>query len=465
MQRKARWWVGAVLAALVPAAWAADGQLDPAFDGDGLNFIMWPGTVVQVEATSVAVLPDRSVVVAGWLDNGSNNRDFALRRFMADGTYDAWFGGSGAVVVPFDLEPGENDRELGVFPTAGGKLLVVGTAGLGAQPYQRPALLRLHADGTPDESFGPGGKRTITSHPFGAAGYFWFRAAAQDASGRILLAGLCSGCSDGGLSDVTVMRLDADGNLDTGFGNSGYARFGRRSDGDVAYQETALAVAADSVGRVVVAGSSELNGDPNEIVRPLVVRFTADGQLDAGFGGDGFDELQMLGSWEARAVAVDPVSNAAVVSLATTPAPSIAPAALLVRYLANGAMSASWGDDGFVNLSLEEGTRIDALAIRSDRRVVAAGLIDPNGSLQQDFFLARLLSSGERDNSFDGNGVKRVAFDVTVNSHDRAQAIALWKDQAIIAGTLFNFSDGISYGFGVLRLQSSYLFGDSFEVP
>ena len=176
----------AVLLSFSIVALANDGDPDPTFSSDGKAWFVWPDTMVQAEATAVAALADGSVAVAGWVDYGSNNRDFAVAKFRNDGALDTTFADQGTRIVPFDLEPAQSDRACGVFDAGGGKVLIVGAAGLSIKPYERPALLRLNANGQPDTSFGPGGKRVIATQPLGTGASFSFNSAAKAANGTML---------------------------------------------------------------------------------------------------------------------------------------------------------------------------------------------------------------------------------------------------------------------------------------
>jgi uncharacterized delta-60 repeat protein len=451
-----------VLTFLPLRAHAADGDLDPGFSGDGKVWHDWPSSLVQAETTAVLALGDGSVVTAGWIDNGDDNRDFALAKFTPAGVLDSNFGNAGTLTVPFDLVAGGDDRAFGVFAVAGNKLLVVGSAEVGPQLYRQPALLRLNANGQPDATFGAGGKRTIAAQPFGASASLSFKVARRAPDGRLLMAGYCQNCGNGGPPDFVALRLSAEGDVDSGFGNSGWVNFGRAESG-LWLDEQVNDIAADSLGRVVLAGTTELNSDPNQIVRPLLVRFTAAGQLDTGFNGTGFLVINLLGSWGASAMAMDLANDGSIIAVNMINPGAATPAAMLMRIGNNGTINTAFGENGLADLTRDEGSHIDALVIREDRRIMAAGWIDPNGANERDFFLARTLANGDIDVSFDGNGVKRVAFDIVTNSYDLANAMTLSNERAVIAGSIYAHHTNVHYATGVLRLQSSLIFAHAFE--
>ncbi len=453
----------ALLSALAATAFSAtthaeDGDPDPGFHEDGRAWHIWPDTFVQAETTAVAALRDGSVVTAGWVDRGDDNRDFAIAKFRADGSLDTTFGDQGTRVVAFDLEPGGDDRALGVFELADGKLQIVGSAGSSVAPYAWPASLRLQANGQPDA----GGKAWLTTHPWGNGANFVFERAARAADGTIVLAGLCTSCGQGGLADVLAVRLQPDGQADGTFGNQGWYSFGRVGPDDSWMVERAEAVAIDRAGRVLLAGHEETHTDPDERQRPLLLRLTAQGEADATFGEDGLVVLDLLGSWSAQALATDPGNDSAVLALNITNMPAAMPSTLLLRVRSTGVLDTAFGDGGAVGLSWAEGNAVHALAIGADRRINAAGWVDPDGAAQFYFFAARVLHDGTPDASFDGNGVRQLGMPIDTNTHARASALALSAGRPVLAGSLFDVV-GAQFATGVARLQADRIFASDFE--
>lgn len=452
----------------VPAV-ADDGDPDPAFSGDGKAVFGWPSNYVQVESAAVAAFADGSVVTAGWVDNGNNNRDFAVARFSASGAVDASFGNQGSVVVPFDLVPGGNDRGVAVFAQTDGKVLVAGYAGIDTAPYVRPALLRLLPNGQPDAGFGTGGKQVVTSHPWGAGANMIILKAVQQRDGKIVLGGTCGNCPQGSPADVLLVRLLPNGSVDTGFGNQGWVSFGRIENNF--YQEERLSdLAVDSTGRILVAGYTESPDDPNERRIPLIVCFNADGSLDTAYGSGGYALINLLGSWSADALAPSLRklgSGLSVrrlfVALNLDATPAQTRTGLLVALNASGSLLTSFGTDGLVDLTRDEGVEIRALAVRDDNSVTAAGWIDRVGSAAYDFFIARTTYDGELDTTFDGNGVRSVPFDLTTNSYDQPTAMTLSAQRPLIAGNVQNLFGPTPWNTGVLRMQSDHLFASDLD--
>jgi uncharacterized delta-60 repeat protein len=97
----------------------------------------------------------------------------------------------------------------------------------------------------------------------------------QQADGKLVVAGYSwNGSND----DVALVRYNTDGSLDTGFDGDGKVTTAIGTGYDEGYS-----VIQQADGKLVVAGTS-YNGSSNDFA---LVRYNADGSLDASFDGDG----------------------------------------------------------------------------------------------------------------------------------------------------------------------------------
>ena len=197
------------------ARYDTDGTLDSTFGGDGrVTTDISAKRYVSDEATAVAIQPDGRIVVAGSSCCGyrpASDSDFTLARYNDDGTLDSSFGIEGMVTT--DL--GSIYETISSIAILGdGKIVAVGRSGYDL------AVVRYNDDGSLDTSFGSEGK--VTTH-FG--GYSAEAAAlAIQADGEIVAAGIWTiGCYPGGHcpSEFALARFNADGSLDTSFGEDG----------------------------------------------------------------------------------------------------------------------------------------------------------------------------------------------------------------------------------------------------
>jgi uncharacterized delta-60 repeat protein len=236
------------------ARYNLDGTLDTTFgDGGMVTTDLRP----EPNSNGIAIQTDGKILAVGSsFDAGGES--FALVRFNADGTPDTTFGSGGMVTTVFETNAGAH----GVAIQPDGKIVVAGVTFASSKAGGAPglAVARYDPDGALDPTFGDGGT-VVTDLPGGAAA---FRVAIQ-ADGKILAMG-GSAFSTG--PEFTLVRYNADGSLDDGFGKHG-SLVSKLLD-----PFGAFAIQPD--GRVVAAGTDF-----------MLVRFNADGTLDATFGTGG----------------------------------------------------------------------------------------------------------------------------------------------------------------------------------
>ena len=237
------------------ARYNADGSLDTGFHSDGkVTTAVGSG---HDEARAVAVQSDGKIVAAGY-----GNNDFAVVRYNADGTLDTGFHNDGTATTAIGSGA---DRAYSVAVQSDGEIVLAGYSNNGSDDDF--AVVRYNADGSLDTGFGTGGKVTTAI----GSGIDIARSVAIQSDGKIVLAGYSNNGSD---DDFAVVRYNADGSLDTGFGTGGKVTTAIGSGTDIA-----RSVAIQSDGKIVAAGYSG-----NYFA---VVRYNADGSLDTGFGTGG----------------------------------------------------------------------------------------------------------------------------------------------------------------------------------
>ncbi len=217
----------------------SDGRMDGTFDGDGALGLGGDG---HDEATSVAVLPDGRILVAG---EDSTENTMRVRRLLTNGLPDSTFSGDGVAQVPGTLN---RVSDLDLRPD--GSVLVAGDAYNGLD--RDGVVIRLTSAGAVDATFGgPTGARL----DLGADETSFSVDVAPD--GKVVVAGHTSAGYD-----AVVGRLRADGKPDTGFGPRGLRRLGGGSD--IAYDAT---VQPD--GRILVTGDDGTSRSNIVVVRLL----------------------------------------------------------------------------------------------------------------------------------------------------------------------------------------------------
>jgi uncharacterized delta-60 repeat protein len=162
---------GAVVARL-----RATGALDPDFGAGGRLTLS-----AATSAGAVLVQPDRNILVAG---NTSGSAVMTVTRLRPDGSLDTTFGSGGTAIVDFGSLA---DLLGGAVLQPDGRIVVAGYT----QASEDVAVARLNANGSPDATFGTGGKATVD---FGVATFG--NAVARAPNGRIVVAGQKTGGDD-----------------------------------------------------------------------------------------------------------------------------------------------------------------------------------------------------------------------------------------------------------------------------
>ncbi len=230
-----------------------DGSLDETFGDAGVII-----TDVSNDdgANAVAIQDDGKIVVAGFASSSPEStdfRDFAVVRYNSDGSLDTDFGEGGKLLT--DIGGDSPDVAYAIALVPGGKIVLAGTVTVGAQFCSTDAcwkngfgLVQYNSEGSLDTSFGDGGM-VSNDYGFSSGNYSLVRLP----DGRLATAGYLS------QTDFGLEIYNADGSLDTSLGKKGIIRelFGE-------YQDEAHAVALQPDGKVVLAGTA--NVDPDDIL-------------------------------------------------------------------------------------------------------------------------------------------------------------------------------------------------------
>jgi uncharacterized delta-60 repeat protein len=237
--------LGILVEALEARRLLSAGEVDPSFGQGGFAYY-----ADSVPARAMAVQPGGKILVAE--DNGF------LERFNPDGSRDQAFGpnGNGMSSISLDI--------VGLAVDAQGRIVVGGNGSGGADWV----VARLNADGSPDGTFNgtdpyDGAVNSIRYLPPSTLvgireGAAWF---ALQRDGKVLLGGYFNGgetdpavsTSFGGTTDsnVELIRLNADGTLDTSFGDRGETI---TRNGDWTTYGTGRALLVRPNGQIVVTG-------------------------------------------------------------------------------------------------------------------------------------------------------------------------------------------------------------------
>jgi len=190
---------------------------------------------------------------------------------------------------------------------SGGKIIAAGASGSLASPPMDAVLVRYNTNGTLDTSFGSAGTGMVFTD-IGSSNNFANAVAVQTPGDKIVVAGHAFVDFAADTSDIALLRYNADGTPDTGFGTSG-AVVTNLGAFDNAFS---VALYPDPDNRIVVSG----NTGSGAAVSAAVLRFTPNGALDTTFGTGGIVTASPTGpsaAASANAVLVQPDRSVVVV--------------------------------------------------------------------------------------------------------------------------------------------------------
>ena len=229
-------------------------------------------------------------------------------------------------------------------------------------------LVVIAAPADLDPTFGNLGK--VVSSPDGSEATFGEKMALQS-DGKIVMFG------NGNDLGFIVVRYNADGSLDTTFGNNGWNSTTFEAD-----VTTANAIDIQADGKIVVGGS--VRTIVNNVVSSdfAVARFNSDGTLDTTFDGDGkitisFNDL-LNNVYSEYLSTIKVGSDGKIIVAGTAINSAVDNYFILARINANGSLDTTFGTDGkFVDQRMAGSNldRITDLIILSDGKIVASGTI------------------------------------------------------------------------------------------
>jgi uncharacterized delta-60 repeat protein len=288
-----------------------DGTPDAGFGNGGKVFADFGSDTDR--AWALLLMPDQSIVVGGETNTGNTagGVDFALARFSASGAPVAGFGTQGKVITPLKSAAGTDivralalqtvDGEARILAVGGegdflaarytdagaldgtfatnGKVVGLFSASIGAAhavtvlPGGEAVLaghighdfaaVQLTATGQLDNRFGPAHDGRFVL-PVSASNWDEATAVVRQADGKLILSGwVYSGASSAG--DFGALRLQADGQLDSSFGNAGITikPMAASTKNDLAHAAVLQPDARIPTVRAIIAG--EANGSNHDV--------------------------------------------------------------------------------------------------------------------------------------------------------------------------------------------------------
>lgn len=422
-------------------AQAADADFDTSFNGTGNDYIVGGGPAETDASSALCVQADGRLVLAGVHSFSLVSHAVRVYRREPNGGADPLFTPASVPVTIQDINAIPYAPTCAIQPD--GKILF--SALNLPRALNELVVYRLNANGTPDEGFGPGGRRAVSYSLVGMPNLEITEVLAQ-ADGRIVLVGTHR--ADGLNGAMIALRLDANGSPDTSYGTGGQVlvtRFAQLQGGsprDHAWQAWLTADGGVLIGGQTARVQETLGGPfPGSILRARIglVKLTAVGQLDPNFGNGGVVDFDggptVNGLLDGALLPGGQIAVLARVAAAQQSGRDLARE--LFRFESSGALDLGFSQLGKFTLSLPNTVNFGLHAVTAQGdALLGAGLVIVGNST--DTLVVRLRTDGTLDPAFrsgpfgDGVAVLRTGN----NSAEVARAVAVQAGKPVIAGDL-----------------------------
>jgi uncharacterized delta-60 repeat protein len=263
---------------------------------------------------------------------------------------------------------------MGLFGLPDGKLMVMASRSIGTYGNQPFDLIRLNADGSIDTSYGNGGAVELHIPFISTDGIFGIEKAAMQPDGKFVVVGTDN-------NDGLVLRFNPDGTSDTTFANGGVHRPNINNAGT----DIATSVLIQPDGKILVGGRTNISADPS-----FFIRYNADGTLDSTFGSGGY----------------------------SVPGITLSPRVLKMQSTGKYVAIVGFSDGGYLKRlnsdgSLDASFPVDnttiyySLAVQPDDKILVDIIVNRNESMGRTYFsplIKRFNADGTIDGSFGTGG-------------------------------------------------------------
>ena len=354
----------------------ADGTPDTTFGG-GAGYVIIDGSPAHaLTPVGIAIDSQGRIVVVAYHQNTSDVCLVFVKRLLPTGGADAGF-------TTFDALPDSTGycgdaNAVAILPND--KILVASTWN-DPDGSQRPLLLQLASDGSPDTTaFGSSSSVRLGNPDSGKPTWQVGREIAVDAAGHIYLPGhKCEGGWNATYSacESVIGRVTPSGAWDTtwgtaGTGNKGYSALTFGTTSNQSLIQSFWVMKLDASGNLVVGGYNE------GYTTAVLARFLAStGAVDTTFGNSGrvTPVLVQGGQYqEINDVVVESTGNVVGVGYSVSGGSLVA----TTRYSPAGVLDSGYGTGG-VQTTPEAAINVSALLQPDDRLLVVGGSVRGSG--------------------------------------------------------------------------------------
>lgn len=419
------------------ARYNTDGSPDETYNSGTGSVLAAFGNSYDV-LTCIGLQIDGSVVAGGNTNINPVSNDIALVHINTDGTIDKNFGNNGLVLADINSQ---NDECGWLVVQPDGKILTGGASTVFVPLYQSWfTCLRFDANGNPD----PGFARNGVLQEFIPQNIFAYSALMVQPDNKLLAAGewndgansgmfisrfeanglpdasygdncrkelaFESGCfafePDGKLlrisfspannGDFSLLRYNADGSLDIGFGTGG------KVISDFGGNESASKVVFQADGKMIIGGLSRDDKGSDW----LIVRYNYDGSIDGSFGTNGIVRKNTTNDENLDDLVIAPDGRILVGGTGFTYPPDFSyfkMNTLIARLNPDGSFDNGFGNNGMVILERGNNNGMGTMVVQNNFKIVFTYFLQDQFAPQQTF-LERLNADGTADTEFGING-------------------------------------------------------------
>lgn len=420
------------------------GTFDPDFGDDGISRILLTTTGFFLDyANAMIIMPDDRILLVGDSFNSQTYEDqIILLMLNPDGTLDTSFGNGGYTLA----QPHPTMHISNAKRAPDGKIVVTGNARRAMSGAIQDFIIgRFNADGTVDNTFGTNG---FTSTRFGNI---------QDGgneviilqNGKLVVVGFVTISSNFIDRSFGIARYNANGTLDTSFGNGGMVTTSMSSRGDEPRRVHEL-----PNGKILVTGYSN-NGT---IATMTAVRYNENGSLDASYGSGGI-AAHAIGSGSSTGRQSILLSDGKLLMCGYSIVDDVS-VITFIRINEDGSLDTTFGTDGVIQLqdgltSLASSFKnsISDIFVQQDGKMVISGT-RRNANGDDDIVLIRLLPDFTMDEEFGSGG---VVFVDQIGSYgwELSTAVGMQSNGRILVSGYYSVSS-ISYAMVVLGFNSGF---------
>jgi len=303
--------------------------------------------------------------------------------------------------------------------------------------YADLSLIRFNTDGTLDSTFNKIGYVTTAI----GTKTDYARSLAIQSDGKIITGGAYN---DDKEFNFALVRYHSNGSLDTSFSNDGIATLNIGAGNDII---NSLVLQSD--GKILVTGPIGFGGGASDF---SVVRFNTNGTLDKNFGiqGKTITSINSNGEDYPTTILLQPDDKIILVGTSDTGSQQ---EIAIARYNKDGSLDLTFSMDGIVKTDISKGPDSgNSATLQKDGKILVTGYTY-NGT-KYDLLLLRYNTNGDLDNSFGKGGIQTYSF---TNGHDLGSVIDMQSDGKILVGG----SSGVStdYSFTLTRYLSKVNLG------